>query len=152
MHKAFFFLGSGTSFFYNGKRKEGMELYPGTVPALRFLSRRGFSMFLVTPFYHEYKAFCSSLKDKTFPVYYWDSNSVDYRRMLARMGIVAEKSFCATDGPYAGSFFRAGCKVILVLTGRGLLTLEGEEKNNGCCFYDICKDIYAAAFCAVPEG
>lgn len=143
MQKAVFFSGAGTSYSYQGRGKEGLELYPETIPALRILVRRGFTPILTTPQRQEYKWFISIIKDKTLNIYHWDLES-DLQNFLNDNSINKTESCFITDGIYSRSFINIGCKVILVLSGRGFCTLTNHEDG----YSDISKDIYAAAFSA----
>lgn len=141
MRKAVFFSGAGTSYRYQGRGKEGLELYPETIPALRILVRRGFVPILAVPQRQEYKWFVSSIKDKTLNIHHWDIEG-DLQEFMIKNCINKNESCFITDGIYSRTFINIGCKVILVLSGRGFCTLTDHE--NG--YSDISKDIYAAAF------
>ncbi|MDX9872886.1 MAG: hypothetical protein RBT41_10780, partial [Clostridia bacterium] len=64
MKKAVFFSGSGTVYSRDERQNKRIELYPDTVSALRFLSRRGYELVLLTSGYYEFKRFRTALKDK----------------------------------------------------------------------------------------
>lgn len=143
MLKAVFFSGAGTTYHYQNQGREGLELYPETLPALRLLARRGFVLVLATPQRQEYKWFISSIKDKSINPYHWDIEE-DLAGFMDKNNFSIADSCLITDGMYSQTFLTCGGKVILVLSGRGFCTLANHD--NG--YSDVCKDIYAAAFSA----
>lgn len=143
MQKAVFFSGVGTSYCCREQGKDELEVYPETLPALRFLARRGFIPVLVTPHRQEYKWFVSAIKDKSFPLLHWDTVE-DFPEFNIKNQISLPESFLITDGLYLNTFQKYGLKIILVLSGRGFCTYN--QCENG--YSDVCKNIYAAAFSA----
>lgn len=146
MRKAVFITGYGTAYTCHEKERETLELYPETLWALRFLSRRGFLPVLATPDFQEYKWLLSALKDKTVSVLHWDTARDDLDQFMERHGIGAEGSYLITDGTCIKSPLAKRCRVILVLTGRGVQTLNSKEYKEVPDCRDVCKNIYAAAF------
>ena len=146
MQKAIFFSGSGTAYTGLDFGRENMELYPETVPALRFLGRRGFRLILATPEHQEFKWFVSSLRNKTLSLLHWDVDNNGLDRFVKIHRINLEESYFITDGLYLKNFQNKGGKIILVLSGRGFSTLESQEYKEFQGFEDVCKNIYAAAF------
>ena len=65
MQRAVFFSGRGTVFAQDFTDRDEIELYTQTLPALRFLHRRGYFLVLVSEERREYKKFLSLLKDKS---------------------------------------------------------------------------------------
>lgn len=146
MQKAIFFSGPGTAYTGLDLRRETLELYPETLPALRFLGRRGFILILVTPEHQEFKWFASALKTKTLSLLHWDVNKNDLDSFVKKHRINMEESYFITDGLYLKNFQNRGCKIILVLSGRGFYTLDSQEYKDFQGFMDVCKNIYAAVF------
>jgi hypothetical protein len=147
MGKAIFFSGCGTSYFCenNSCVKKNLEMYPEVLPALRFLSRRGYLPVLITPELQEYRLFQSSLKDKTITLQYWNGREEDLDALLEEHFINLQECFFITDGKYLQDFLPLGWQTILVLTGKGVSTLDCLETWQLEKVCDICKDIYAAA-------
>ncbi len=145
MQKAVFFSGQGTVYTMAGANKENPELYAETLPALRFLHRRGFILVLVTKEHQEYKSFVNLLKDRSLPVQYFSTAEDELHRFAYHNRLTLEQSVFVTDGMNLELFLKA-CPVILVLTGRGFCTLEDCETYGRPVFRDVCRDIYAAAF------
>lgn len=147
MEKAIFFSGFGTSYFYENDSlvKRNLELYPETLPALRFLSRRGYLLVLITPDMQEYKAFQTSLKDKTMMLQYWNGREEDIDALIEKHFLNIQDCFFITDGHYLQEYLPLGWQTILVLTGKGVSTLDILETTQLAHICDICKDIYAAA-------
>lgn len=146
MRQAVFISGYGTAYTSHDGERENLELYPETLCALRFLSRRGFLLVLATPEFQEYKWLISALKDKTVAVLHWDTARDDPDQFMEMHGIEAEESYLITDGMWIKSMLAQRCRVILVLTGRGVKTLNSKEYNETPDCRDVCKNIYAAAF------
>lgn len=142
MKRAIFFSGVGTAYTSSKATKEEMEIYPETLHALRFLARRGYLLVLVTLQRQEYRWLRGMLKDKTIPVYFFQVGEEDGPTFFQQHEIDIPKSYFITDGLYLKTFQKLKCKNILVLSGRGVRTLESIEKTN---LVDVCKDIYAAA-------
>ncbi|MGI6607035.1 MAG: hypothetical protein ACOX2X_08345 [Peptococcia bacterium] len=147
MEKAIFFSGYGTSYFYKNDSlvKRNLELFPETLPALRFLSRRGYLLVLTAPEMQEYKAFQSCLKDKRITVQYWNGREEDVDALIEKHFLNIQDCFFITDGHYLQEYLPLGWQTILVLTGKGVSTLDILDPPQLEQIYDICKDIYAAA-------
>lgn len=147
MKKVIFFSGLGTAYTGRDTPQIGIDLYPETLSALRFLSRRGFHLALVTPERQEYKNFLSFVKDKALNITYCSGWEKDIIKLSNDMEISLKESLFITDGLYLQTFSQLGVKIILVLSGQGFCTLDSREGDfEG--FGDICKNIYAAAFSA----
>lgn len=147
MEKAIFFSGYGTSYCYekNNSMRRNLELYPETLPALRFLFRRGYLLVLLTPELQEYKAFLSCLKDKTVKVQYWNGCEEDLDALIEKHFLNIQDCYFITDGYYLQEYLPLRWHTILVLTGKGVSTLDLLDPPQLEKIYDICKDIYAAA-------
>jgi histidinol phosphatase-like enzyme len=147
MEKAIFFSGCGTSYFFENDIavQRNLELYPETLPALRFLSRRGYLLVLIAPEVQEYKAFQNSLKDKTITLKYWNGREEDLEALLAEHLLNLQESYFITDGRYLQEYLSFGWQTILVLTGKGVSTLDSLEPRQLEKVCDVCKDFYAAA-------
>ena len=147
MEKAIFFSGCGTAYSVGTDNftKKKLELYPETVPALRFLHRRGYLTVLISPELQEYKLFQSSLKDKTLMPEYWNGREEDLDILLEEQFINVQESYFVTDGSYLQEWLQLGWQKILVLTGKGVATLDSLETEQLKKICDVCKDIYAAA-------
>jgi len=146
MHKAVFFSGVGTIYTTTRMRGEEIEIYPETLPALRFLARRGYSLVLVTNERQEYKNFVAQLKDKSLTVLHYSSGEEELLRFAELRELNLKESFFVTDGLSLKSFQTAGCQQILVLSGKGVQTLSAFQNKHLLEFSDVCKGIYAAAF------
>lgn len=146
MQKAVFFSGTGTAYSGGGSLREGLEVYSATWPALRFLNRRGYTLVHVTPEWQEYKSLISSSKDKTISIIHYNSDEQSLNQFPEYNGINLHESYLITDGLSLKIFQGSGCRIILVLTGRGFCTLTAQEEKEISVFSDVCKDIYAAAF------
>lgn len=144
MRRAVFFPGQGTVYSGANENQDGLEFYPETLPAFRFLARRGFDLILVTPDYQELRLIRAALKDKKLLLYHWNTSRMDFSAFLEKYRISEEESYFITDGLYLKHFMNKTCKIILVLSGRGFDTLTSVPDPGG--FADICKNIYAAAF------
>ena len=146
MQKAIFFAGCGTAYNTVGAEQKILEVYPETIPALRFLTRRDFILVLITPDYREYRKLLVALKDKALSACHWDIVKEELADFVRKNEINLEESYFITDGKYLKKLQNNGCKIILVLSGRGCYLLDkltGEEIQG---LADVCKDIYAAAF------
>jgi len=146
MRKAIFISGCGTAYTSIDASRENPELYPETLWALRFLNRRDFLLVLVTPEFQEYKWLVSALKDKTIAIFHWDMGKIDLDYFADIYDINIEESYFITDGLYQKFFQEKGCKIVLVLTGRGVQTLNSKQSKDLSEYADISKNIYAAAF------
>jgi len=146
MSKALFFSGCGTAYLTNNGVKRKIEIYPETLPALRFLARRGYRLVLVTPEFLEYKLLQAELKDKTLPLLQWNGREEELDAFLEKNKIKICESFFVTDKRYLQEALSFGYgQIILVLTGKGVDTLQKLEAQQLEKIMDICKDIYAAA-------
>lgn len=145
MAKAIFFPGCGTAYTASNTVKRNLEIYPETLPALRFLGRRGYLLVLVTPEFQEYKLLQSGLKDKTLSLAYWNGREADLDVLLEEKGINLGESYLVTDSRYLQELLFLGWQTILVLTGKGVDTLQKLEAQQLEKVADICKDFYAAA-------
>lgn len=149
MRKVIFIAGCGTAYGCHETGRDEIEVYPETLAALRFLERRNLILILATPSTKEYRQFLSSLKDK-ITLYHWDTNKVEIGEFRKLHGLVKNECIFITDGLYLKSFLHPGCKVLLVLSGRGLQTLaSAQEEKEDKPFDDVAKDIYAAVFSAL---
>ena len=146
MQKAIFFAGSGTAYKIVEAEQKLLEVYPETIPALRFLTRRDFLLVLVTPEYQEYRKMLLSLKDKAITVYHWDIVKEELTGFVHANDINLEESYFITDGQYLKKLQNSGCKTILVLSGMGCCLLDKLADEELKSLSDVCKDIYAAAF------
>ncbi len=148
MRKAVFFAGAGTIYptIYCGKDR--LEIYPETLPAIRLLVRRGYALTLVTVNHKEYKSFLQSLKDKTLPLSNYNMAKAELGKFIANNRIDPVESFLITDGLHLKTFQNFGCRTILVLSGKGVSTLNALEPQELEGISDICKDVYMAA-CSV---
>lgn len=146
MQKALFFSGVGTVYSAANTRREEIEIYPETLPALRFLVRRGFRLVLVTSEYWEYKSFIAQLKDKSFQVLQYNPGEEPLPDFVSQRGLRLEESYYITDGIFLKWFSAWGCPIILVLSGKGCCTVAAYENKEITGLVDVCKDIYAAAF------
>lgn len=149
MEKAIFFCGCGTSYSVGNTLKRSLEIFPETLPALRFLGRRGYLLVLVTPEFQDYKLFQTNLKDKTIKLEYWNGLADDLDSVLGGKLINLQESYFLTDGTYLQELLHLGWKTILVLTGKGVYTLHNLDVRQIEEVSDICKDIYAAAISIV---
>lgn len=146
MERAVFFSGTGTVFTKDCTGRGEIELYTQTLPALRFLHRRGFYLVLVSTEGGEYKKFKSLLKDESLPLRSFVPGDDDFTQFADSQGLDAAMSFYITDGRSLESFLPTECRLILVLSGQGfdnLVDLTGKDLAN---LHDVCKDFYAAAF------
>jgi len=146
MSKAIFFSGCGTAYLTNNSVKRNLEIYPETLPALRFLARRGYQLVLVTPDFQEYKLLLAVLKDKTLPLLHWNGRAEDLDSFLEENVINLQESYFVTDSRYfQEALNQDSWQTILVLTGKGVDTLQKSSAQQLKMITDICKDIYAAA-------
>jgi hypothetical protein len=145
MEKAIFFCGCGTSYAAGNARNKSLEIFPETLPALRFLGRRGYLLVLVTPEFQDYKLFQTGLKDKSLKLEYWNGVAEDLESVLEEKAINLQESYFLTDGTFLQELLHLGWKTILVLTGKGIYTLHNLTVCQVEEMDDICKDIYAAA-------
>lgn len=145
MAKAIFFSGCGTSYTLNNTARRNLEIYPETLPALRFLGRRGYLLVLVTPEFQEYQLLQTSLKDKTLSLVYWNGREEELAALLQEKAINLPDSYFITDQRYLQELLFLDWQTILVLTGKGVDTLQKLERQQLEKVVDICKDIYAAA-------
>ncbi|PKM90962.1 MAG: hypothetical protein CVU87_00130 [Firmicutes bacterium HGW-Firmicutes-12] len=146
MIKVIFFPGMGTLYSVSRDKKETIEIYPEAISALRFLSRRGYELVLLTPEYSEYKRFRAAVKDKTLSLHNFNPEKNDLSAFMEKQMISEEESFLITDGLYWKYFQNTKARIILILSGAGFCTLAGLEDDANEYFKDICKNIYAAAF------
>lgn len=146
MRKVIFFPGIGTTYSLSKEQKNSIDIYPETIPALRFLSRRGYEFVLITSEYCEFNKFRSALKDKNIPLYYLNLEKTSLALFNERHMISDEESCFITDGLYLKHFLDKKIRVILVLSGNGFFTLSALNTNENEQLADICKNIYAAAF------
>lgn len=146
MQKAVFFTGIGTAYSGAGTLRDGLEVYSATMPALRFLNRRGYTLVLVTPEWHEYKTFMGAIKDKSLPIIHFNTDEENLLQFIENNGISIKESYLITDGLCLKIFQGIGCRIILVLSGRGFCTLTSQEQKEIPWFSNVCKDLYAAAF------
>lgn len=146
MHKAVFFSGAGTIYTVSSSRREDSEIYPETLPALRFLARRGFILVLVTGEHQEYKNFLAQLKDKSLAVMHCNPNEEDPSSFARAREIDLLESFFVTDGLHLKLFQSTDCRQILVLSGKGVQTFSAFQNGELAGLSDVCKDIYAASF------
>jgi len=146
MQKAIFFAGYGTAYKTVEAEQKLLEVYPETIPALRFLSRRNFAPVLVTPEYQEYRKLIASLEDKALSVYHWDIGREELTTFVDANDMNLEESYFITDGQYLKKMQNTGCKIILVLSGMGCCLLDKLAVEEVTGISDVCKDIYAAAF------
>ncbi len=146
MQKAIFFAGCGTAYKTEVAQQKVFEVYPETIPALRFFTRRGFILVLVTPEYQEYRKLLVSLKDKSLSVYHWDIVKEELASFVRTNCINLDDSYFITDGQYLRKMQNTGCKIILVLSGMGFCQLDTLEAGEVQGLSDVCKDIYSAAF------
>ncbi len=148
MNKAAFFSGPGTAYAYaikdGGERT--LEVYPETLPALRFLKRRGFILILITSDRQAFRNFLGCIKDKTLELSCWNGEMEELNRLLQKKEIDIKESCIITDGPYLKLLGDMGCRIFLVLTGTGVCTLNSFDFSEGLGVTDICKNIYSAAF------
>ena len=150
MSKAIFFLGCGTAYLTNNSVKRNLEIYPETLPALRFLARRGYQLVLVTSEFQEYKLLLAVLKDKSLPLLHWNGREEDLEAFLEENAINLMESYFVTDSRYLQEALSQGSwQTILVLTGKGVDTLQKLGSQQLEKIADICKDIYAAAISIV---
>ncbi|HHY06801.1 MAG TPA: hypothetical protein GX532_07505 [Clostridia bacterium] len=145
MTKAIFFSGSGTSYTVNCTVKRSLEIYPATLPALRFLGRRGYLLVLVAPEFQEYRQLQTGLKDKTLSLGYWNGQKEDLELLIKENAINLRESYFITDHYYLQELLFFDWRTILVLTGKGVATLQKLNEEQLKKVVDICKDIYAAA-------
>ncbi|MBZ4652809.1 MAG: hypothetical protein JG781_147 [Peptococcaceae bacterium] len=148
MNRAVFFSGPGTAYAYTVKEgsEQALEVYPETLPALRFLRRRGFCLVLITSDRQEFKNFLTCFKDKTIELSHWNGEMEELNRLLSEKDIELKESCLITDGPYLKLLESMGCRILLVLTGKGVCTLNSLDLSEGPGVTDICKNIYSAAF------
>jgi hypothetical protein len=146
MIKVIFFPGVGTLYSVPRDKKETIEIYPEAISALRFLSRRGYELVLLTSEYSEFKRFRMAVKDKTLPLHSFNPDKNDLSAYMKRQMISEEESFLITDGLYWKHFQNTKARIILILSGGGFCTLAGLDGDASEYFTDICKNIYAAAF------
>lgn len=150
MSKAIFFSGCGTACVTNNSVKRNLEIYPETLPALRFLARRGYQLVLVTSEFQEYKLLRAVLKDKAISLLYWNGRTEDLNSFLEKHAINLRESYFVTDSRYLQETLSQGSwQIILVLTGQGVDTLQKLGAPQLEKVTDICKDIYAAAISIV---
>lgn len=151
MNKAVFISGLGTAYAYSMDEgsEQVLEVYPETLPALRFLRRRGFCLVLITSDRQEFKNFLSCSKDKTLELSHWNGEIEELNRLLAEKDIDLQESCLITDGPFIKLLAGMGCRVLLVLTGKGVCTLNSCDLSEDYAVADICKNIYSAAFSVV---
>lgn len=155
MKKVIFFSGEGTS--YRKEKGNGdtgvIEIYPETLPALRFMVRRGFTPVLVTSEYWEIQAFQKIIKDQTLSLDYWHFSEGGLAGFLKEKRIDAKQSYFITDNNSRAMvyFQKCGCKIILVLSGKGFHTLQYMDARQVANLTDVCKDIYAAAISIAIE-
>jgi hypothetical protein len=149
MEKAIFFCGCGTAYSFSNTAPRNLEIYPETLPALRFLERRGYLLVMVTPEFQDYKLFQNSLKDKTIKLVYWNGLIEDLDGVLGENLINLQESYFITDGTYLRELLHLGWKTILVLTGKGVYTLHYLDVPQLEEINEISKDIYAAAISVV---
>jgi len=146
MCKAIFFSGCGTAYLTNNSVMRDLEIYPETLPALRFLARRGYQFVLVTSEFQEYKLLQAVLKDKTLPLLHWNGREEDLDSFLEENAIKMRGSYFVTDSRYPQeALYLDSWQTILVLTGKGVDTLQKLSAQHLAKITDICKDIYAAA-------
>lgn len=141
-----FFPGIGTTYSLSKEQKNSIDIYPETIPALRFLSRRGYEFVLITTEFGEFNKFRSALKDKNIPLYYLNLEKTSLAQFNERHMISDEESCFITDGLYLKHFLDRKLRIILVLSGNGFFTLSALNSNEDEQLADICKNIYAAAF------
>lgn len=146
MQRAVFFSGLGTVYSKDCTGKGEIELYTQTLPALRFLQRRGYLLVLVTSERQEYRHFLSLLKDRALPVLHFLQGEDELGSFATAKDIDLSQSFYVTDGHYLKPFTNSECRLILVLSGQGFETLAGLNKKDLDNLHDVCKDVYAAAF------
>lgn len=146
MKKAIFISGYGTAYRCSDFSVCENEIYPDTLPALRFLARRGFMLVLVTPDRQEYKWFKRYLRNKTLNLMHCFCEVKNILDFIEEYSIDLEKSYYISDGLYLKRFQDINCNKILVLSGRGVNTLGQFNAENLREFTDICRDIYSAAF------
>jgi hypothetical protein len=146
MQKAIFFAGCGTAFQNEGPEQRGWVVYPETLPALRFVTGRGFLAVLVTPNYSEYQRLVADLQGKALTVYHWDIAKNELVDFIRHNDINLAESYFITDGQHLETMQKTGCKIILVLSGRGCDYLDNMESDTLNSLADVCRDIYAAAF------
>ncbi len=150
MSKAIFFSGCGTAYLTNNSVKRNLELYPETLPALRFLARRGYLLVLVTSEFQEYKLLQAVLKDKSLALLHWNGREEDLDCFLEENTINLKESYFVTDSRFLQeALYQGGWQIILVLTVKGVDTLEKLGSSQLEKITDICKDIYAAAISIV---
>jgi histidinol phosphatase-like enzyme len=149
MNEAIFFSGCGTAYTLSNNTKRNLEIYPETLPALRFLEKKGYLPVLVTADFTEYKLLQSVLKDNTIRLEYWSGSEDELDDLLEKWSINIEKSYFLTDGVNLQELQPLGWKTILVLTGNGVNTLNSMDVRQLEKILDICKDIYAAAISVV---
>jgi hypothetical protein len=143
--KAIFFSGCGTSYTVNNTVKRSLEIYPATLPALRFLGRRGYLLVLVTSEFQEYQLLQTGLKDKSLSVLYWNGQKEELDALVEKNSINLSDSYFVTDSDYLQKVLFFDWQTILVLTGKGVATLQKLDVQQLEKVADICKDIYAAA-------
>lgn len=146
MHRAVFFSGAGTTYTAINSRREESEIYPETLPALRFLARRGFVLVLVTTEHQEYKNFLAQLKDKSLAVLHYNPSDEDLADFARERELGLKECFFVTDGLALKLFQNTACQQILVLSGKGVQSLAAFQNGELAGLSDVCKDIYAAAF------
>lgn len=146
MKKAIFFSGDGTAYKCSDSCFSEKEIYPETLPALRFLARRGFMLVLVTPDRQEYKWFKRYLRNKTLNLMHCSTEIKNLLAFIEEYSICLDKSYYISDGLYLKKFQDIKCNKILVLSGRGVKTLGQTNADSLREFADICRDIYSAAY------
>lgn len=146
MRKVIFFPGIGTAYSLSKEQKNSIDIYPETVPALRFLSRRGYEFVLITSDYSEFRKFRTALKDKNIPLFNLNLEKTSLPLFAQRHTISCAESVLITDGLYLKQFLERQFRIILVLSGNGVCTLSALNGNTDEQLADICKNIYAAAF------
>lgn len=146
MRKVIFFPGIGTVYSLSKEQKHSIDIYPETVPALRFLACRGYEFVLINSDYSEFRKFRTALKDKNIPLFNLNLEKTSLPLFIQRHMISREESVLITDGLYIKQFLEKQLRVILVLSGNGVCTLSALNGNVDGHLADICKNIYAAAF------
>lgn len=145
MRKAVFFSGPGTVYAPRCVGEKVGELYPATLPALRFLGRRGYCLVLLTPEFREYQWLRANLAEKTLPLLYWNGQKRDLGVFLQKNNLDLKRSYYVTDNCQVTELLFLPWQTILVLTGRGIATLQKLSVVELQRVVDLCKDVYAAA-------
>lgn len=147
MAKAIFFSGMGTVYFL--QKPSGLELYTATKPALRFLKRRGYLLVLGTPKWQEYQWLQGQLPTHNFSLLYWNGKEESLLHLIRERKISLAESYLLTDNAFLSEFLFWDWQVILLLTGKGIMTWQGLREKEIVQIEDVCKDIYSAAISIV---